>query len=427
MNPYLKRLREQAEALRSSMEDVQIRAANETRDLTDEEETLVRGQADRYAKMAEQIRILTEQENRAADVADAARDLDERTETRTSSTTATDRDPGFYRSEAEGGTRSFFGDMWAAKQGDSDASQRLSQHNRAINPTDNGVGLVAPRWMGELYQDLTRQGRVLADAVRRIPLGGDPRPITIPKTTAGTDANVVELSDNCGDVTWTDAYDTDVDTVTPKVTTGGQIICRSMLDMASPAVDELIFGDLIAAYNEKIEAKVAAAIITAAGAAVTTFATEAAFNTGQAALNAIIDAEMAVWEARKLPADLLVTRVRRLGSLRKLRDADGRPLVPTLNGGAQAVNANGTSTQTTATIEGLTVVPTVGMGTTAYPESMVVQRAQDVLLFESNQLRFNDPYTEGPSKLRLAIWTYTAVHVRYAGSSGKRIVVTAAS
>lgn len=428
-NPYLKKLRDEYAALQTSMQDVQTRAADEKRELTEDELTLIQGQATRASKLVEQINLLTEQENRAADVAEQSADLDARLEKRTSDADARDRDPGHYRSVNEGGTHSFFGDQYRAKfLGDATAKLRLEQHSRALDTGGEGVGLVAPKWMTSEMSTLLRQGRDLADKVRRIPLGNDPRPITIPKQTAGTDSEVNEQAAENDPTDWDDAFDTDVDTVTPKPTRGGQVFSRQMLDMASPAIDELIFGDLIAAYNSKLETKVGTAIVTAAGGAVTTFATEAAFATDADAFDAIIDAAMAVWGARKLPADLLVTRIRRYGSLKKLRDADNRPLLPPNGPGMMAVNVNGVGTVTTpGMIEGLALAVTDGIGTTAYPESMVAQRASDVLLFEGNQFRFNDPYTEGPESIRLAIWAYTAVYVRYPGSSGKRVVITAAS
>lgn len=430
MNPYLKAKRDQFAAMKSSVDEIQNRAVEEKRDLDDAEKTALRGQVDKLEKLAEEINLLTEQENRAADVAELSAQLDDRIEKRsTSDAEVRDRDPGHYRSEAEGGVHSFFGDQYRAKYlGDTAAKMRLEQHSRALDTGTEGVGLVAPKWMTEEYQSLIRQGRDLVDKVRRIPLGNDPRPITIPKTTAGTDAEVNEQAAENDPTDWDDALDTDVDTVTPKPTRGGQVVSRQMLDMSSPAVDQLIFGDLIAAYNAKVETKVGTAIVTAAGGAVTTFATEAAFATDADAFDAIIDAGMAVWAARKLPADLLVMRIRRYGALKKLRDADNRPLIPVNSAGAMAVNVNGVGTiQTPGMIEGLALAVTDGIGTTAYAESMVAQRASDVLFFEGNQLRFNDPYTEGPESVRLAIWAYTAVHVRYAGSSGKRIVITAAS
>lgn len=429
INPYLKAKRDQFEALRASTEEIQNRAATEKRDLDDAELSAVKGQAEKMRSLSEEIEILTEQENRAADVAELSAKLDERTEKRQSDASAKDRDPGHYRTEAEGGTYSFFADQYRAKfLSDHAAEQRLTEHSRALDTAGEGVGIIAPKWMTEEFQSIARAGRPLANAVRRIPLGMDPRPITIPKQTAGTDANVVEQTAEGDDITWTDAYDTDVDTVTPKATAGGQIVSRQMLDMSSPAVDQLIFGDLVAAYNEKVEAKVGAAIVTAAGAALVTFATEAAFNTDQDSVDAIIDAAIQVRMGRKLPADLVIMRARRWGALKKLKDASGRPLIPVTAEGAQAVNVNGVgSVNAEGMIEGLAAIVTEGIGTTAYAESLVVQRASDVLLFESNQLRFNDPYSEGPAKVRLAIWAYVGVHVRYAGTSGERIVITAAS
>lgn len=429
MNPYLKAKRDQFEALRSSVEEIQNRAVAEKRDLDDTEMTALRGQAEKLKALGAEIELLTEQENRAADVAELSAKLDDRTEKR-EQTRAVDRDPGHYRREEEGGTYSFFADQYRAKfLGDEAAKARLTEHSRALDTAGEGVGIISPKWMTEEFQAIARAGRPLANAVRRIPLGMDPRPITIPKQTAGTDANVVEQTAEGDDVTWTDAYDTDVDTVTPKATAGGQVVSRQMLDMSSPAVDQLIFGDLVAAYNEKVEAKVGAAIITAAGAANTTFATEAAFAADEeVAVNAIIDAAIAVRMGRKLPADLVIMRARRWGAFKKLRDQAGRPLIPVTAEGAQAVNVNGVgSVNADGMIEGLAAIVTEGIGTTAYAESLVVQRASDVLLFESNQLRFNDPYSEGPAKVRLAIWAYVGVHVRYAGTSGERIVITAAA
>ena len=101
-------------------------------------------------------------------------------------------------------------------------------------------------------------------------------------------------------------------------------------------------SDLMGAYDEQVEAKVCNALITAAGAAVVTFATEAAFTgvpPAMPATDAVIDAGIAVWDARKRPADILAMRTRRWGRFKKLKDADGRPIIPT--GSAGPVNVAG--------------------------------------------------------------------------------------
>src|SRR5690606_41125928 len=66
-----------------------------------------------------------------------------------------------------------------------------------------------------------------------------------------------------GTTTWTDKYDTDVDTLTPRTTSGGQEFRRELFDGSSLAINSLVYGDLLAAYNAKVEAKVIAAILAA--------------------------------------------------------------------------------------------------------------------------------------------------------------------
>ena len=62
----------------------------------------------------------------------------------------------------------------------------------------------------------------------------------------------------------------------------------------------------------------------------------------------------------------------------------------------------------------------------AYPDNFLVLRGSDTLLFESNLMRFRYEEKSGPESVELGIWGYTAVLVRYAGSSSKRVQITAA-
>jgi HK97 family phage major capsid protein len=262
--------------------------------------------------------------------------------------------------------------------------------------------------------------------VRNIGLGSDPRPLTLPKQLTGTDAEVVEQSAENDATEDDDAWTSDVDTVTPKPTAGIQIVSRQMLDMSSPAIDSLIYGDMIAAYNLKIEKKVGAAMVTAASTAVTTFATEAAFNTDQDASDAVIDTAIAVRNARKLPADIVAMGIVRYGAFLKFKDADGRPLIPEASNGP--MNAIGVGTVAVdGRMHGLGIIATDGVSTGSYPESILVARAADTILFESDTLRFRYEEPLGPESVKLGIWGYSAVIVRQAGKSVKRIVVTAAA
>lgn len=438
MNPYLKAKRDQYEAIRTQIQGIQERAVKDTpegeqtRSLSEDEDKLVRSLDVQAQDLYTEIELLTAVEERNQKVTDLAGKLvegDDKTRSvGSSSTSAKDRDPGHYRSVKEGGERSFFGDIYqSAVLHDTSASTRLAEHNRALSTGASGAGVVAPHWMTEEFELIARQGRKLANVVRNIPLGDDPRPITLPKQTAGTDAAVNEQANENDPLADSDTWDSDVDTVTPKATAGKQKISRQLLDMASPAIDVLIYGDLMEVYNTKVENKVGTALIAAAGAAVTTFATEAAFkaNNGGDAIDAIIDAEIAVLDARKLPADVLGMRIRRWGAFKKLKDTTGRPLIPSGSGGPMNVVGVG-SVQFPGQIEDLGVTPSEGLGTAAYPESVLAFKASDQVLFETNVLRFRYEEVAGPESIILGVWGYTAFISRQAGKSVKRVVITAA-
>lgn len=429
MNPYLKRLREQYEGLRTGIEGLQTRAAADNRDLTEDELRSVKEQGEQAKALAQQIADLTDIETRNAQVAAMAGQIATATtgeQTRAvGGATTRDRDPGHY---TKGGQYSFFGDMYRSKaMDDEDAARRLVEHHRALTTGGAGAGVVPPKWLLDEYAPLARQGRRLANAVRNIPLGDDPRPITLPKQTTGADsANPAEQAAENDATPSADKWASGVDTVVPKPTRGKQIVARQMLDSASPAIDQLIYGDLLAAYDDQVEAKVGAAVVAAAGAAAVTFASEAAnWNTGTVVLNSVIDLQLAVRNARKRPADILAMNVTRYGKFLKQRDPDGRPLIPN-PGIGQAVNVAGVgSVAVDGIIEGLAVIATDGIPT-AYPESYLALRAADTILFEGNMLRFAYYERSGPESVELGIWAYTGVVVRYAGASVKRAQITAA-
>lgn len=446
MSVYLDKLRAQYDTLRTGIEDIQTRAVTEDRELSEDELRSVEENGTKAETLYTQIETLTKQELRHKAVAetkakvapvepdgddgngDEGQDDGEQTRSLGGTTRTKDRDPGHYRSAKEGGKRSFFSDLKLAQEGDDEAKTRLAEHNRALSTGSHGVGIVPPRWLMDEYAEIARQGRRLADAVRKIDLGDDPSPITLPKQAAGTDAAVTEQTAENDPVLDTDLFDTDVDLVVPKPTSGKQKVSRQMLDMGKPATDLLIFGDMMGAYNTKVEAKVCAAVAAAAGSAVTTFATEAAF-TGVApampAIDAMIDLQLAVRDGRKLPATLQTGTVRRWGRFKKLKDSTGRPIIPYGSGGPMNVFGVG-SVAADGEIEDVPFVATDGFAS-SYPESVYALRASDVLLFESSVWRFKYEQPAGPESVIIGVWGYTAVIVRYSGTSVKRLVVTAAS
>jgi HK97 family phage major capsid protein len=192
MNPYLLRLRSQFDGLRTSIEGLQTRAADENRDLTDELRSVTE-QGEQATRLATQIESLTAIETRARAVEGLAATLGdtEQGETRLTGNAQTqDRDPGHYtRSSAN----SFFGDLYSSRaNSDDDAQRRLVEHNRALSTGVAGAGIVPPKWLTDEMELLARQGRALASAVRNIDLGNDPRPITLPRQSTGTDAIIAQ-------------------------------------------------------------------------------------------------------------------------------------------------------------------------------------------------------------------------------------------
>ena len=447
-NIYLARKREEYEGLRSSIEGLQTRAAEANRGLTEDELRSIAEMTEQGKKLYSEIETLTDVELRSAKVRDMSAQVQAAMRgadgsgnqggqvddvalrsaggRRVGGATTNDRDPGHYRSLQDGGRHSFFGDLYAARQnGDEDAARRLQEHNRALTTGGAGAGIVAPKWLTDEYASLARQGRILASLVRNIPLGDDPRPMTLPKQTAGSDAEVTEQAAENDPIEDDDAFGTGVDTVTPKPTAGVQIVSRQMIDMASPAIDTLIYGDLLGAYNLKIEKKVGTAII-----AVGTALPSAEPGTQPVAITdpthysrVFVKAAVAVRNARKLPATIAAMSVNRWGEFIDLRDTTGRPLVTGQGeAGSNIVGSADLSALDGGRYRGVTLAPSDGI---ALDDRFALVRAADVLLFESNVMRFRYEQPLGPESIKMGVWGYTAVLVRYGTASVKRVEITA--
>lgn len=413
-NPYIARLRSQFEALKTSAEAVQTRAASEDRDLTEDELRSVKEQVENAKNIAGQLEMLSDAEVRAAKVTAVTTKVAE-TETR-AKFTAQDRDPGHYRSVVEGGQRSFFGDLFRAKaHGDAEAQRRLDEHSRAaVTQASGGTGLVPPKWLAQEYQTLARQARVVADRVRHLPLGNDPRPLILPKQTAGTadvPAQNAEGANNTTSPAWGSAQvTTDKDTLTPVAYAEYTDVSRQLLDSSDPAIDMIVMGDLSAAWDVKVEGLVCSAILSGGTAAGTTFATETLFKAPASAIAAVIDAQTAVAKDLRGPADLLVCNYSRFGAFRKLVDGNSRPLMPVSRYNPQ--NATGAlGNVLVGDIEGLDAYASNGIPEGA-TEKFAVLRSQAVILAESPLLEFSFPEVVGPSAVRMGIWGYAGVLVR---------------
>lgn len=431
---YFRSLVSQYEEVRNGMASLRQRAADAKTELTEVERATVAEMNTRAVALAEQIKVIGEMEARDASVAAMAAQIagggagNEPVQGRPAGGAQTrQRDPGHYRSIKDGGKLSFFGDIYKAQMGDQTARNRLDEHTRSIDTAGEGAGVIPPKWMTDLYEDLPRQGRSLANAVRNIPLGDDPRPMSIPRQTAGATTggapitvDQAEVTNSTPNTSFTDAWDSAVTTVTPLATTGGQIVTRQLLDMSNPSIDLLIFGDLTEAYNDAVEAKVATAIASL-GTALYGLEGSTPITDPDHYNRVAIQAAMQVRQNRKRPPTIYAMSNIRYGEVLGLVDTTGRPLVPSPQGGQQFVNVSGVgSVAVDGFWHGLGIVATAGF---SQDDRFWAVRSQDVILFESNMYRFRYEQPLGPDLIKLGIWAYTATHVRFGTTAVKRVEI----
>lgn len=441
-NPYLVALRAKYAKIEGEIAAIREAAVNEDgslKDISDADVETIRAKSTELDKLYADIEAATAEQERANKFAEGVArvaveadkdDAGEREgEERASGGAVTrDRDPGHYRREEDGGTLSFFGDLYRAQVNhDGVAAKRLEEHTRANTTSSAGTGIIPPKWMMDEYTALQRQGRYAANAVRNVSLGRDPRAIVLPKQTGGTDAVVANVTEGNA-VPGTDAFTTGTDTMTPVTKAGKQTVTRQLLDSSTPAVDALILGDLIGAYNKQIETLVCSTMTAAAGSTAATFASDATnWGANQAAIDALVDAQVKVRQNRKAPADIVVMDVRRYGQYLKLKDSTGRPLIQRMPNGMNVFGAGTVAVD--GEVEGLGVIATDGMGDgSVFPQTYVVARASDTILFEGNMLDFRYEFGPNfdPGQVIIGVWNYVGCITRYGGSGVSKIVVTAA-
>lgn len=122
----------------------------------------------------------------------------------------------------------------------------------APNTTDGQGGyFVPPLWLVDQYINLTRFGRVTANLCQQFPLPAGTDSVNIPRVTQGTRTDVQVEG---GAVASQDLTD---DFVTAKVRTiaGQEDTSMQVLDQSPIGFDQVIFQDLIADYNMRLNLK----------------------------------------------------------------------------------------------------------------------------------------------------------------------------
>ncbi|MFF5029243.1 phage major capsid protein [Streptomyces collinus] len=130
---------------------------------------------------------------------------------------------------------------------------RGSVFEKRVNPnrTDGqGGNFVPPLWLIDEYIDLPRFGRTFANSVRNLTLPQGTDSVNVPKIATGT-ATGVQTADAAA-VTSQDLTDTFV-TAPVRTIAGQQDIAIQLLDQSPAAFDEIVFADLIADYNQRLD------------------------------------------------------------------------------------------------------------------------------------------------------------------------------
>jgi HK97 family phage major capsid protein len=324
------------------------------------------------------------------------------------------------------GRRSYFRDLVNARLGDRESNDRLHRHAREVaverrdlSSTD-GVGgeFVPPLWLMDEYTEVIRMGRPFANAVNQRPLPPGTDSISIPKILTGSS---VAAQADLGAVSETDPTTGSV--TVPVRTLAGQVdVARQVIDR-QPIFDDLLFADLIADYNLRLDLQCLTGSGSGANAKgvlsdsnrITVTYTDASPTVGEL-YSKIQDAIQQIVTNRGLPPTLLVVHPRRWGWIAAASDSSGRPLiVPTgaaLNSPGSAGGGVTDLGRTGFNLAGLDVlvdanIPT-NQGAGTNEDVILVTRASDLWLMEDAPVktRTDESVLSNNLTIRLQAWNY---------------------
>lgn len=331
--------------------------------------------------------------------------------------------------------RSFFGDMWAAQNGDYTARERIERHStesvvegelsKRAGTTGGFVGLVPPVYLPNEYALLARAGRPTADIVTHLPLPNEGMSIIIPRGTTGVTA-AIQSTENSA-VSNTDQVNANV--TVPVVTIAGQQdVSRQALERGT-GVDAIIFADLYGAYNVALDSQIL--IGTGAGGQMLGITTTVGVNQASAFSAAATPTTLytksagqlsAIQTSRFMAPDIAIVHPRRWNWLLSQVDSSGRPLVvPNLNGpfNSLAIADTPVDTGTTAPAGWIFGIPVIvdasvptNLGTGSLEDVVIFARRADLYLWENGggapfQLRFEQT-AGGSLTTKLVAYNYAA-------------------
>lgn len=285
LNPFVLRSQEARKALNDERNTLIAKAEGEKRsNLTEEETTEFRRLTDEIKELDERIAELLGAEQREQAAADMAAGISRAGGV--GGNIITKREPMMYDREKR--STSYFTDLGLAMVGNnheararldrhrqemdvempkrdarmqaefdraleslSDGDRRAAIERRALSRVDGAGGdFVPPLWLMDEYAALARAGRPFLELVRTIPLPAGTDTINIPLITGGSTV-AAQTADNAA-VSSTDMT-TSFATAPVRTLAGQQDIALQFMEQSPMPFDEIVFADLLADYNAKVD------------------------------------------------------------------------------------------------------------------------------------------------------------------------------
>ena len=422
----LDQLVEERAEIADSMSAICDVAADETRDLSETEESNLKDLHTRSESLDARISELRDIQLRNAEAAKLRAEVTTTTETAEKAVEVrVGAEPLTY---GENTDASFFRDVFASQHRHDPAAQaRIARHTAEmeVEYRDAGTGafagLVVPQYLTGLAADLARAGRPTANVCNRLPLPSAGMTINVSRVTTGS-STAIQATENSA-VSETDLDDTLL-TVNVRTVAGQQDVSRQALERGT-GIDALIMGDLAASYAATLDSGIISGAGTSGthlGILNTTGINSVTYTAATATIAGlwpkIIKAIGDVNENRYLPADVVIMHPRRLAWIQAQVDGNSRPIfVPTANMPQNAMGIGEVAGYgaVVGQIAGVDVVtdaniPT-NLGSGTDEDRIIVARRADLILWEQGdgapQLLRMDQTIGGSLTVKVVTYGYT--------------------
>ena len=404
------------------------RAADEVRDLTEEEDKNLADFQTRASELDRRIEDLRTMQE-ATLKADAMRaevramNAENPEEAPATGQAVVKEEPLTYRSD-NSHELSFVKDFIdSVVSKDAAATERIHRHQQEMlvtrdGTTSNYAGLVVPQYLTDLAAPLARAGRPFADQCRNLPLPESGMTLNISRVTTGSSA-AVQAAENDA-VSETDIDDT---LLTSNISTvaSGQQLSRQAMERGT-GIDALVTGDMASAMSTTLDNQLingsgssgqllGISQVTGINSVTYTDGSPTVAEFYPKLLDAIQQINSGIYRA----PDLIVMHPRRLAWLQAGVDGNSRPLVLPQTNVPQ--NAMGTGPaagygNTGSQIAGIPIVTDANIRTdlgAGTEDAVYVVSRNDMLLFEDGEMMMRMDETAG---LNL---TLTLVMYQYVG------------